>query len=138
MTMFNVVSPESVGVKSSTVAEYISHLKQRGVVMHSLMLTRGYDIFAEYYYAPFNKDFRHRMYSQTKSDFSIAIGLLEEEGKLNLDDKIVDLFPEYAHENMSDNLKEQTVRDMLKMELQVLLVIILRHLLLVSLNLILS
>lgn len=114
--MFKTVTPESVGIKSGAVADYVSHLKQRGVVMHSLMMARGYEIFAEYYYAPFNKDFRHRMYSQTKSYVSIAIGLLEEEGKLNLDDRIVDHFPEYVCEKTCENLKEQTVREMLMME----------------------
>jgi CubicO group peptidase (beta-lactamase class C family) len=34
------------------------------------------------------------MYSQTKSYVSIAIGLLEEEGKLNLDDTVASYFPE--------------------------------------------
>ncbi len=114
--MFKTVSPESVGVKSGYVADYISYLKRRGIIMHSVIMMRGYDIFAEYYYKPFNKDFIHRMYSQTKSYVSIAIGLLEEEGKLRLEDKIVDWFPEKVNENTCDFLKDQTIRNMLMME----------------------
>jgi hypothetical protein len=57
-------------------------------------MMKGGKLFAEYYWAPFNKDYCHRMYSQTKSYTSVAIGLLEEEGKLNLDDPIAKYFPE--------------------------------------------
>lgn len=114
--MFKTVSPESVGVYSGHVADYISYLKRRGIIMHSVIMLKGNDIFAEYYYAPFDKDFRHRMYSETKSYVSIAIGLLEEEGKLNLDDKIVDWFPEKIDQELPEFLKEQTIRNMLMME----------------------
>ncbi len=36
------------------------------------------------------KFFCHRQYSQTKSFVGVAIGLLEEEGKFRLDDKIIE------------------------------------------------
>ena len=114
--MFNTTYPEKVGICSGHIADYISFLKRRGIIMHSIIMLRGNDIFAEYYYAPFNKDFRHRMYSETKSYVSIAIGLLEEEGKLNLDDKIADWFPENVDETTCDYLKEQTIKNMLMME----------------------
>ncbi len=114
--MFNIASPEKNGVKSGNIADYISFLKRRGIIMHSILMLRGNDIIAEYYYAPFHKDFRHRMYSETKSYVSIAIGLLEEEGKLNLDDKIVDWFPEKIDCEIHQNLKEQTIKNMLMME----------------------
>jgi len=114
--MFNKVTPETKGVKSSDIADYISFLKRRGIIMHSILMLRGNDIIAEYYYKPFHKDFKHRMYSETKSFVSIAIGLLEEEGKLNLEDKIIDWFPEKVCEKTCEFLKEQTIKNMLMME----------------------
>ena len=114
--MFRNVSPESVGVKSENVLEYIKYLERRGIVMHSIIMMRGNDIFAEYYYKPFDKDFVHRQYSQTKSYVSVAIGLLEEEGKLKLSDTIDSHFPERIDKELSPFLKEQTIEDMLKME----------------------
>jgi len=114
--MFRNVSPESVGVKSENVLEYIKYLERRGIVMHSIIMMRGNDIFAEYYYKPFDKDFVHRQYSQTKSYVSVAIGLLEEEGKLKLSDTIASHFPERIDKELSPFLKEQTIEDMLKME----------------------
>jgi len=83
--------------------------------MHSILMMRGNRIFAEYYYAPFHRNFLHRLYSQTKSYMSIAIGLLEAEGKLRLTDRIVDLLPEKCTGEVAEYLKTQTVEDMLTM-----------------------
>jgi hypothetical protein len=75
-SMFKKVTPESCGIDSKYVEKFISQLEKRKIHMHSVMLCRGYDIFGEFYWAPFNKDFLHRMYSETKSYVSIAIGFL--------------------------------------------------------------
>ena len=114
--LFGRVSPEKAGVSSRNVIKYIEHLKKRGVVFHSLMLLKGNDIFCEAYVKPFDKDFRHRMYSQTKSYVGIAIGLLMDEGKLSLDDKLIDHFPELVEGEPREFLKKQTIKDMLTME----------------------
>ena len=49
--------------------------------MHSFLLMRHDTLIAEGYYAPYQKDTLHRMFSISKSFTSIAIGLLEAEGK---------------------------------------------------------
>ena len=113
--MFEKITPEQAGIESRYVADYISLLERRGMTTHSVLMMKGDKLFAEYYWAPFHKDFLHRMYSQTKSYVSIAIGLLEEEGKLRLDDPMVDYFPEKVKRELPDYLKKQTIRDMLKM-----------------------
>ena len=91
--MFEKITPEQAGISSKTVKSFIQKLEKRGAITHSVLFMRGDKIFAEAYWKPFHKDFCHRQYSQTKSFVGIAIGLLEEEGKLCLDDKIVDYFP---------------------------------------------
>ena len=113
--MFQTVTPEHVGVSTKSIRSYLKFLKRSGVNMHSLLMMRGDKIFAEYYWSPFTKDCCHRMYSQTKSYVSIAIGLLEEEGKLKLSDRILDYFPEKLTGEAGAFLKEQTVKDMLTM-----------------------
>lgn len=112
--MFEKVSPESVGISSRHVEKFIKTLEKRSARMHSVLFLRGDKLFGEYYWAPFNKDTCHRMYSQTKSYVAIAIGFLLDEGKLSLDDKIADFFPEKIRiEN--EQIKRQTVRNMLMM-----------------------
>ena len=90
--MFEKITPEEAGVSSAHVAKFISNLKRFGVAIHDVIMMKGNKIFAEYYWKPFHKDYVHRMYSQTKTHAAIAIGFLEQEGKLSLDDKLVDIF----------------------------------------------
>lgn len=113
--MFTKIKPEQAGVSSANVAKYIRILKKRGINMHGLLMMKDGKIFCEEYWKPFHKDFHHRMYSQTKSFVGVAIGLLEEEGKLSLDDKIVKYFPEKIDGEAQEELKEQTIREMLTM-----------------------
>lgn len=113
--MFEYATPEQVGIQSQKVERMISFLERNGLVLHSLLMMRGEKLFAEYYWAPFHRDFCHRMYSQTKSYVGIAIGLLEEEGKLSLDDPILKYFPDKSERQQSRYLKKQTIRDMLTM-----------------------
>ncbi len=113
--MLEQITPEMAGISSANVKKYIEALEKRHIHMHSLLFMKGDKIFGEYYWAPFDKDFCHRMYSETKSYVSMAIGLLLDEGKLSLDDKIADYFPEKIDTPLSEALKNQTVRHMLTM-----------------------
>ncbi len=113
--MFEKITPEQAGVSSARIERMIDFLERNGYVFHSLLLMKGDKLFGEYYWKPFDKDFCHRMYSQTKSYVGIAIGLLIEEGKLSLDDKIVKFFPDRIDGTPFAHLAEQTVKDMLTM-----------------------
>lgn len=113
--MFEKISPEKIGLPTSKVLEFIDALERRRIRMHSVLMLRHGKIFAEFYWAPFNKDFCHRMYSQTKSYTSVAIGLLEEEGKLSLDAPMSSYFPEKIGAYLPKHIAEQTVREMLTM-----------------------
>ena len=108
--MLKTVTPEQAGISSELVSKFIKTLESRGLVMHSVLLMKGYDIFGEYYWKPFHKDFCHRMYSQTKSYVGVAIGLLEEEGKLNLDDPIAKYFPEKINTEFVRVVDSRTLR----------------------------
>lgn len=114
--MFNIITPERAGISSRAVTKFIRKLEERGLHTHGILLMRGDDIFAECYWAPYTKDSIHRMYSQTKSFVGIAIGLLEEEGKLQLDDTLASYFPEKIHTPLHPWLAAQTIRQTLLME----------------------
>ena len=112
--MFKTVTPESVGISSEKVLEFYKHLEKTDLSTHAVIMAKGDSIFSETYWAPFNKDFKHRMYSVSKSFVGIAVGLAEQEGLLSLDDKFIKYFPEY--EDVADEIeKTQTIRDMLSM-----------------------
>ncbi len=111
--MFEKVTPEEYGLSSADIARFIQKIEARGAIMHSLLILRHGKILAEHYWSPFDADFCHRMYSQTKSYTAIAIGLLIGEGKLSLNTKLVDIFPEYR--GTHPFIDEQTIEQMLTM-----------------------
>ena len=107
-------SPESVGISSADVLKFYKALDEYHLSTHSVMMARGDRIFTECYYAPFHKDFLHRMYSVSKSFVSIAIGFCEQDGLLSLDDPIEKYFAEYLADK--DYRQSATIRDLLQME----------------------
>lgn len=113
--MHEKVTPESVGIESSRVLEFVKTLDGCRLHTHSIIMSRGDGIFAESYYAPFCEDFLHRMYSVSKSFIAMAVGVAVREGLFSLDDSVVGFFPEFRNENTDAYHDECTVRDMLSM-----------------------
>lgn len=83
--------------------------------MHSVMMMRGDEVLFEGYWEPFGRETRQRMYSETKSLVGIAIGMLEHEGKLKLDDPLYSFFPDKIDGELPEHFKRQTIRDTLMM-----------------------
>lgn len=114
-TKLTKTSPESVGIPSETIRNYIEALIERGVNLHSFLVLKNNKICAEGYCPPYTEDKLQRMYSISKTFTSIAIGLLADEGKISLKDKIVNYFPDYLPENPHKWLLDMTIEDLLKM-----------------------
>ncbi len=108
-------APEEVGLSSRAILDYFRMLDQKQFCIHSVLILRHGKLCAECYWKPFHKERLHRMYSTSKSFTSAAIGCLIGEGRLKLEDRIADFFPEYVPENASPWLKEATIRDLLRM-----------------------
>ena len=113
--MFDVVSPESVGISSEKVLSFFQNLEHYNLNTHSIIMARGDRIFAEAYYAPFRMETKHRMYSISKSFTAIAVGLAEQDGLISLDDKFMKYFQEYRNEQVDALYEETTIRDLLTM-----------------------
>ena len=115
--MFKTVTPEQAGISSSEVSRFINYLNDNSLRIHSLLLIRDDKMFTEAYWKPFNKDFCHRQYSQTKSFVGVAIGLLISDGLLSLDDKISKFFGDKIDDvdSASHYLLNQTIEQMLTM-----------------------
>lgn len=106
-------TPEQAGISSAHVLRFIRSLDEWNLSTHSLLLSRGDNVFAECYYAPFDKDFKHRMYSTTKSMVALAVGFCVQDGLVSLDDPMAKYFPEYASKPV---IPDTTVREMLEMK----------------------
>ncbi len=113
--MYEKVTPESVGVRSEDIKRYVECLENASLATHSIVMMKHGKVFYEAYWKPFNENFLHRMYSVSKSFVALAVGFLEQDGLISLDDKIIDCLDEETTKNANDKIKTQTVRDMLMM-----------------------
>ena len=108
-------TPESQGVSSANIIEFIEYADSKINSMHSFMLVRHGKVVAEAWWNPESADKPHVLFSLSKSFTSTAVGLAVAEGKLNVDDLVIQFFPEEAPTEVSANLKAMRVRDLLTM-----------------------
>ena len=108
-------TPESVGVPSQTLVELIQTLDAKFNRLDSLMVLRDGKVIAECWRAPNSPEAPHAMYSLSKSFTSTAIGFAVQEGKLRIDQKVVDIFPDDLPAERSENLNKMTLADLLSM-----------------------
>ena len=97
------------------VQQMILRLEREDVNMHGFLLSVRGEQKAGAYYRPFREGQPHRMYSVSKTILGLAIGMLAEEGKLNLDDPVASCFPDLLPEQPDGRILRQTIRDMLRM-----------------------
>jgi CubicO group peptidase (beta-lactamase class C family) len=108
-------TPESVGIPSGAISAFLDDLRVSKFNMHSVLVFRHGKLIAEAYQEPYGPDVKHRMFSISKTYTALGVGLMIDEGKLSLDDKVVTFFPEYSAAPVNPLLAEATVRDMLTM-----------------------
>src|ERR1043166_2013844 len=107
-------TPEAQGVSSAAISELVNSLDQIDG-MHSLMVLRHGHVIAEGWWAPYDAEHNHMLFSLSKSFTSTGVGLAVAEGKLSIDDEVLKFFPEDAPPEPSNNLKAMRVRDLLVM-----------------------
>ena len=113
---FESASPESVGISSADVASCLEAIKQTGLNMHSFHIFRNGYLIAGGCAAPFSLSMKRRVYSVMKSVTALAVDFSIQEGKLSLDDAIIDHYPEVKCADRDDpRLKKLTIRDTLMM-----------------------
>ena len=115
---FKRISPEAVGIPSSSLAAFIGALEERAHPLDGVqgfMLLRHGQVAAEGWWAPYGSQSPHTMYSLSKSFTSTAIGLAVAEGRLTVDDPVLKFFPDDAPANPSANLQAMCVRHLLAM-----------------------
>jgi CubicO group peptidase (beta-lactamase class C family) len=108
-------TPESQGVSSAAILDFLEEADKKIDHLHSFMLVRHGKVVAEGWWAPYDGQTRHELYSLSKSFTSTAVGLAIADGKLSLDDPVLKFFPEEAPAEPSENLKAMRVRDLLCM-----------------------
>jgi CubicO group peptidase (beta-lactamase class C family) len=112
--IFDRTTPEEQGLSSAAILSFIDAADPIDA-MNSVMIVRHGRVVAEGWWAPYDADSNHELYSLSKSFTSTAVGFAVAEGKLSLDDELLKLFPEDAPPEPSANLRSMRIRDLLTM-----------------------
>src|SRR5215211_5542932 len=108
-------TPETQGVSSLGVLSFVEAADKSIDSLNSFMLVRHGSVVAESWWAPYDAESPHSLYSLSKSFTSTAVGIAISEGKLSLDDEVLTFFPEDAPSEPGNNLKAMRVSDLLRM-----------------------
>ena len=114
-------TPESLGVSSAAILQWIDACEAafEGVTngaLHGFVIVRHGRTIAEGSWKPFDTlTETHMLYSHSKSFTSSAVGLLADEGKIDLDERVVRIFSNEVPATVSANLAQLRVRDLLTM-----------------------
>lgn len=108
--------PETQGVPSRALAELFDSLMALPRTdIHSVLVMRHGKVVGEMYPAPFAPEYKHTMYSCSKTFVAAAVGLAIDDNRLRLTDRVGAFFPELLPDTVSAELAEITVRDLLTM-----------------------
>lgn len=99
---------------ATRVEAFMQRLEREDVCMHGFILSVGGNIKATAYYDPFKEGEMHRMYSVSKTMVGIAIGMLMDEGKIGMEDRVVTYFRDWLPEKEDPQLNRLTIHELLR------------------------
>lgn len=108
-------APEAQGISSRALGSLLDALDREVTYLHSLIVIRHGHVVAEGYWRPYDARTPHMLFSLSKSFTASAIGMLVEQGKLSVDDRVLDFFPDEAPSEASPRLRAMRVRHLLTM-----------------------
>lgn len=76
----------------------LPRLESHGLVMHSVLAVHRDELVYETYWHPYRQDRQHRLYSAGKSLVALAVGVLIDDGALDINERVIDFFSEYSTE----------------------------------------
>lgn len=109
-----ISTPEAQGISSSAVTRFVNRLAELNYV-HGFAVIRHGKIIAEGYREGCSAADKHQLFSLSKSFVSSAIGIAYGEGLLTPDSLLVDFFPEYLSDKVTDRMRRLKLRHLLSM-----------------------
>lgn len=106
-------NPSELGLSAAAINAMLDKLALAGIEIHSFMLARGGVVGAEGWWSPYRPDRTHMLHSVTKAFTATGVGFALNEKRFNLDDRVVDFFPDRLPRDLSDNLAAMTVRHLI-------------------------
>ena len=107
--------PEQEGVSSAGIIDFLNAIDTGRQEIHSFMFLRHGKVIAEGWWDPYGPEYKHLLYSASKTFTATAVGLAASENKLKLTDKVVSFFPYSLPDSIGTNMRELTVQNLLTM-----------------------
>lgn len=109
-------SLREAGINAEGIFKFIEAAEINGTQLHSFMITRHGKVAFECCWKPYSLNSEHHMHSFTKGLVAMAIGILEGEKRIHLEDPVVSYFPEYfINEEPEEKLSRMTIHHLLTM-----------------------
>ncbi len=108
-------TPEQEGVSSAGIIEFLNAADTSGLENHSFMMLRHGKVISEGWWKPYGHEYKHIMFSASKTFTATAFGLAVSENRLKVTDKIITFFPYSLPDTISEYMKGMTVKDLLTM-----------------------
>jgi len=107
-------TPDAEGLDATILGELVGRIRSGTYGnIDSLLVVRHEKLVVEEYFGGRSASDVHTLQSVSKSVTSLLTGLAIERGRLRLDDRVVERFPQYAPiANMDDRKPRLTVRDL--------------------------
>ena len=113
---FARVLPESQGISSAHVSAFLNALKDDTTLdMHGVLILKNGKMIAEAAFGGYDQKVWHITHSECKSITGLAVGMLIDEGKLKLDDRIIDIFATRVSKINQLTHRNMTVKHLLTM-----------------------
>jgi len=113
---FRYSTPERHGVDSIMLTEFMKEAKNSGAISSFILIRDGYIIAESYFGSQIMQDIPSQLYSCTKSFTSALFGIaVKDEKIIDLDAKVLDLFPEKQVQDTGNGKENITLRHLLTM-----------------------
>ncbi|GGM92941.1 hypothetical protein GCM10009721_18530 [Terrabacter tumescens] len=103
------------GVDATGLLALVDAAERDRLGLHSLMVVRHGHVVAEGWWRPYAASRVHLAYSLSKTVTATAVGFLVQEGRLSLDDRVLDHFPELDRSAVAPGWDDVRVRHCLSM-----------------------
>lgn len=107
--------PEEAGLSSRAMLDFLDAAQEAGIELHSVMVVKDGKLAANMHFAPHTQHTPHICFSMSKPFTSMAAGFAIDEGRLHLEDRVIDVLHDKAPENPDPWLQKVTLHHLLCM-----------------------
>ncbi len=106
---------KSPAVLSDSVNNMLALAQADSLDIHSIMIVKNGNVIYEKWQSQGEPETPHILNSVSKTFTSLGVGLAIADGKMKLDDKVIGFFPDKLPAEVSENLADMDIRDLLTM-----------------------